>query len=206
LVYLRDFYLDRTLPGKPPPLDLALQTAQHAVELKPYSARANEVLFVIRFTRGDTDLAFDIADRALALNPYDSNIVGEYGARLIAVGQVARGTAMLNDAAAHSVVRPGWFDFHLFLAAYLAGDVAAAIRRASVIANDNSLLGLLAGALAAQLAGEPGRARQSIDRLAAINPGWRTAPERQLAKFFPAASVRDRLLHDLQAVGLGATN
>jgi Tfp pilus assembly protein PilF/TolB-like protein len=206
LIYLRDFYLDRGLPGKPPPLDLALQTAQRAVELKPYSARANEVLFVIRFTRGDTDLAFAIADRALALNPYDSNILGEYGARLIAVGQVGRGTAMLNEAAAHSLVRPEWFDFHLFLAAYLAGDFAAATRCASVIANNNSLFGLLAAALVAKMAGEPDTARHAIDRLVALNPGWRTGPDRQLAKFFPAADVRDRLLHDLEAVGLGATN
>jgi Tfp pilus assembly protein PilF/TolB-like protein len=206
LVYLRDFYLDRVLPGRPPPLDLALQTAQRAVELKPYSARANEVLFVIRFTRGDMDLAFAIADRAVALNPYDSNILGEYGARLIAVGQVERGTAMLNEAAAHSLVRPEWFDFHLFLAAYLAGDFAAATRCAAVIANNNSLFGLLAGALVAKIAGDPDKARRAIDRLVALNPGWRTGPERQLAKFFPAANVRDRLLHDLEAVGLGATN
>lgn len=206
LIYLRDFYLDIVHPGEAPALDRALQFALRGVELKPESARALEVLFVVWFTRGDMKQAFAAADRAIAANPYDTNILGEYGARLVAMGQVARGMTMLNEAATHNLSRPAWFDFHLFIGAYLQGDLASAAQHASVIENDRSLFGLLARALAAKAAGDGDKAKQAIDRLVAINKGWATSPRGQLAKFFPSAEVQDRLLRDLETAGLRATN
>ncbi|MFI5015829.1 MAG: hypothetical protein ACHQAY_26125 [Hyphomicrobiales bacterium] len=206
LVHLRDFYLGIARPGEAPALDLALQSAQHAFELKPQSARAQEALSVIWFTRGEIALAFAAAERAMALNPYDTNVVADYGSRLVAIGQVDKGMAMLSEAAAHSVARPSWFEFYMFLGTYLAGDLAAASRHASLIASDGSPLGLIARAVIAGLGGERDKARQAIDRLVALNPAWRTEPRRQLAKFFPAAEVQDRLLRDLEAAGLVATN
>jgi TolB-like protein len=206
LVYLRDFYLDIVHPGEPPALDRALQFALHAAELKPDSARSLEILFVVWFTRGEMDQAFAAADRAIAANPYDTNLLAEYGARLVAMGQLDRGMAMLNEAATHTLSRPAWFDFHLFIGAYLQGNLASASQHAAVIENDRSLFGLLARALAAKARGEDDKAKQAVDRLVALNPGWRVAPRRQLAKFFPSGDVQDRLLRDLETAGLRTTN
>jgi tetratricopeptide (TPR) repeat protein len=206
MVYLRDFYLDIPRPGEPPALDLALQAALHAIKVKPDSARAYEILFVVWFARGELAQAWATADKAMALSPYDTNIVAEYGARLVAAGQLERGRAVLDASAAENVVRPAGFDFALFLGAYLAGDRSAASRHAAVIENDPSLFGLLARALVGNMEGDHVKASQAIDRLVALNPGWGAEPSRQLAKFFPAAEVRDRLLHDLDAAGLHATD
>jgi len=206
MVYLRDFYLDVARPGEPPALDRALQAALHAVKLKPDSARAHDILFVVWFARGDLTQAFATADKAMALNPYDPYIVAEYGARLVAAGRLERGRAMLDDAATQSVVQPAGFDFARFLGAYLAGDRAAASQYAALIDNDPSLFGLLARALVGNMEGDHDKARQAINRLIALNPGWGADPRRQLAKFFPSADVRDRLLHDLDAAGLHPTN
>jgi TolB-like protein len=206
MVDLRDFYLDIARPGEPPALDRALQAALHAIKLKPDSARAYEILFVVWFARGELDQAFATAEKAVALNPYDTNIIAEYGARLVAAGQIERGTAMLNAAAAQTVIQPVGFDFARFLGAYLAGDRATAQRYAAVIENDASLYGLLARALVGTMVGDHDKAMQAIDRLVAVNPAWRANPRRQLAKFFPAANVRERLLSDLDAAGLHVTD
>ncbi len=206
MVDLRDFYLDIPRPGEPPALDRALQAALHAVKAKPDSSRAYEILFVIWFARGDMAQAWVTADKAMALNPYDTNIVAEYGARLVAAGQLERGRAMLDASAAENVVRPAGFDFAQFLGAYLAGDRAAALRHAAVIENDPSPFGLLARALVGNMEGDHVKASQAIDRLVTLNPCWGADPRRQLTKFFPSDEVRDRLLHDLDAAGLHPTN
>lgn len=206
MVDLREFYLDIHRPGEAPPPHRALQAVLHSVKAKPDSARTYEILFVIWFTRGDLAQAWATADKAAALNPYDSNTVAEYGARLVMAGQVERGRAMLRQSATQGEVRPAVFDFAMFLGAYLEGDHAAASQHAAVIENDASLFGVLARALAGNMQGDHDKAKQAIARLIALNPAWGTDPRRQLAKFFPAADVRDRLLHDLEAAGLHATN
>jgi TolB-like protein/tetratricopeptide (TPR) repeat protein len=202
LVYLRDFYLDIVHPGEPAALDRALQYAQRAVELKPQSGRAHDALSVVRFARGEIAPAFLAADRARQLNPFDTNTLANYGSRLVGVGEIDRGLAMLNEAARHTLVRPAWFDSYLFIGAYLAGERAAAEQHAAMIANDQSPIGLIARAVAADMAGEHDKARLAVGKLVAINPLWRTQPQRLLGKYFPSAEVQDRLIGVLEAEGL----
>ena len=113
---------------------------------------------------------------------------------------------MLSAALAQNEVRPAVFDFANLLGAYLAGDRAAALQDAPLIENDPSPFGLIARALAGNMEGEHDKARRAVDRLIALNPAWATDPRRLLAKFFPVAEVRDRLLHDLEAAGLHASS
>ena len=134
----------------------------------------------------------------------DTNVIAEYGARLVAAGQIERGIAMLDTVATQTVIRPVGFDFARFLGAYLAGDRATAARHAAVIENDASVYGLLARALVGAMDGDQDKAKQATQRLIALNPAWGADPRRQLAKFFPAADVRDRLLHNLDAAELHA--
>jgi tetratricopeptide (TPR) repeat protein len=161
-------------------------------------------LSVIWFARGDLAQAWATAEKAMALNPYDTNIAAEYGTRLIMAGQLERGRPMLTAALAQNEVRPAVFDFANLLGAYLAGDHAAALQNAALIENDPSPFGLLARALVGSMERDHDKARQAIGRLIALNPTWGSDPRRQLAKFFPSADVRDRLLRDLDAAGLHA--
>ena len=202
----RVVFFDIVHPGEPAPLDRALAYAQRAVELRPQSARSQEALMVVWFARGETALAFAAAEKAMTLNPYDTNVVADYGARLMASGQIERGVAMLEQAVAYTVVRPAWFDSYLFLGTYLAGDLAAAAEHASMVQNDDLPLGFIARAVAANMSGDRDKARRAIEGLVALNSLWLVDPRRQIGKFFPSADIQDRLLHDLEAAGLGATS
>lgn len=193
-------------PGDAPPLDRALRAARHAVELKPGSAKAHQALMDVLFLRGEYELALGAGQKAVLLNPYNPNILACYGARLIALGQLDKGTRYLKQVAEFTVVRPAWIDFFLFLAAYLGDDRNAAATHAAQIMSEQSSLGFLAQALVAAQQGNLAAARQLLDRLVAIQPGWGEDPRRELKKMFPADAVVNRLARGLAQAGLSASN
>ena len=153
-------------------LDRALEMARRAIELKPESSRAYQMLFGVLFARHEIAAAFAAADRALALNKYDTTVLSDYGGRLVMIGEIERGMAMLQRAAEFGIVRPSWHHFYMFLGSYLRGDLTNTIHHANQITNEDYQLGLVARALAAAAAGEDDRAARSIERLITVNAAW----------------------------------
>ena len=191
-----------------PPLERALRAARRGVELDPESARAYEMLFLTLFVRRDLPAAFAAGDKAIERNKYDMRAIGSYGQRLIAVGKIDQGMDMLLRAGDDAGVRPAVDQFFLFLGSYLRDDTAAAAFHAGQLTSDTFPLGLLARSLVAGAGGDHAAARAAFDRLVALHPAWRDDPRGELAKFFPAAFIVDRLSAGLAAVsaGLGATD
>lgn len=181
-------------------LDRALEMARRSIELRPESARAYQILFGVLFTRGEIPAAFAAGDKARALNPYDMTIISDYGGRLVMIGEIERGMAMLTRAAEFGTVRPSWHHFYLFLGSYLSGDVANTLHHANQIVGDNYALGLIARALAAAASGEPARAAPALNRLAAINPAWKLNLRGELDRLIPVAALADRIAADLGRV------
>src|SRR5262249_53698310 len=138
-------------------LDQALALARRGIELNPASARAYQVLSTVLFSRGEIKEAFAAVERALALNPYDLIILGDYGGRLVTVGEIERGLKILAQAAEHGTVRPSWHHFYLFLGNYLIGNFAEAGFHADQIANDAYPHGLVARVLVAAHNGDQAR-------------------------------------------------
>lgn len=192
--------------GDAPPLDRALRAARRAVELRPGSARAYQALMDVYFLMGEYALTLATGEKAVALNPYDPNLLACYGARLVALGEVDKGARVLQDAVADIVVRPPWVDFFLFLAAYLVDDKDAAATYAGQIMSDKFAIGFAARALVAAQRGDASAARRLLDQMVAIHPGWREDPRRELKRLFPSDAVTDRLARDLAQAGLNATN
>jgi hypothetical protein len=87
----------------------------------------------------------------------------------------------------------------LFLVAYLKGDRETASRHANLSFSDRHVLGLVARLLSAK--DDPQKAAQIRERLVTLYPKFREDPRRALAKFFPAAGLADRLVHDLREMG-----
>jgi len=187
--------------GDAPALQRALAAARRAIELKPGSARAHQALAEVQFARGDYPLAIEAGERAVALNPYDPNILASYGGILVSLGDRERGARLIKDSASALVVRPVWHDFLLFLTAYLADDLEGATRYASLIVPDAYPLGLVARALVAAQRGDPDAARRALDRLVAMRPAWRKDCRAELAKLFPATAIVDRIERDVAQIG-----
>ena len=79
--------------------------------------------------------ALRIGERALALNPNDMELLGEYGSRLAQPGQWKRGFDLLDEAVARNPVRSSYYVGMQALAAYMLNDDQMAlslIRRADL--------------------------------------------------------------------------
>jgi tetratricopeptide (TPR) repeat protein len=206
--YLASLYNRQFLYGfgksadHPDELDRALQLARRGVELAPASARANQVLSTVLFSRRDVTAAFAAVKRAMDLNPYDSIIAGEYGGRLITAGEIERGMNILRRVEGNSGVLPSWHHFYLFLGSYLSGDLVEATRQAAEMTSDTYPHGLVAHALVAAANGDREKAQLALGRLVALRPAWRANPRDELEKYISAPSIVDRLVRDLITAGI----
>jgi tetratricopeptide (TPR) repeat protein len=183
-------------------LDRALALARHGIELSPASARAYQVLSTILFSRGDTKEGFATVERAMALNPYDLVILGEYGGRLVTAGEIDRGLKILAQAAEYGTVRPSWHHFYLFLGNYISGNFAEAGFQAEQMGNDAYPHGLVARALIAKHNGDLARTQRALRLLVGLRPAWRDDARGELARLIPAKDIVERLARDLEAAGL----
>jgi tetratricopeptide (TPR) repeat protein len=206
-LYLEEFRtgLGR-LPGQTPPLDRALAAARRAVELRPEGARAHQALLDVLFHRGEIEASLAAGAKAVELNPFDTDILADYGARLVAAGRYEQGLRHLEDASQLQTTLPPWYRVFRFLGHYMLGAGERADAEARAIDAPSFGLGWAIRLVAAQARGDRDTVAAAKARLIALQPGWKTAPRAELARFFPPGPLLDRLTRDLSAAGLGATN
>nr|WP_245404695.1 hypothetical protein [Ancylobacter gelatini] len=204
---LAELYLDELRNGVnprpgPPSLNRALAAAEQAVELAPTSAYVRRVLMDVHFFRGARGSAIAAGEAALALNPYDVDVLADVGGRLVALGQPERGEALLSSASLSALGMPPWVDFHRVIAAYARGDIPAAAAAADHLMGDGYAPGLLARALASASAGEMAAARADVQKLTEIAPEWASQPDVMVSRFFPDPALAQRVREDLAGAGL----
>jgi adenylate cyclase len=109
-------------PGEPPPLDKALETARRAVKLDPANPRALQALMMTLFFRQEVAEALDVGERAVAINPNDTELLGEFGARVAFSGEWERGGLLLEQALARNPGHSGYYHGMLAFIAYMQRD------------------------------------------------------------------------------------
>lgn len=128
------FELNRR-PGPPTPVERAREAAQQAVRLEPQNVRALQALMTVLFLLKEPAAAVRIGNQALAINPNDTELLGEFGSRIAQAGEWQRGAALIEEAMARN---PGHADYYvgiLAFAAYMQNDDKRAvdlIRRADL--------------------------------------------------------------------------
>ncbi len=208
---LAELSLDEIRNGVPaaspkPAVNRALAAAEQAVELAPGSSFAQRVLMHVHFFRGERGGVIAAGEAALALNPYDVDVLADYGGHLVLLGDIGRGEAMLASAVQIAPGMPPSVDYYRVIAAYLRGDAPAAAAAADQLMAEGYAPGLLARGLAAHLAGEEEAARADIRRLTEVAPLWASDAEAMITRFFPSADIARQVREDLVALGLPMRN
>lgn len=108
--------------GSPAPLERALKAARRSVELDPSNTRALQALMTVLFFNRQLTESLRIGEQALATNPNDTELMGEYGTRLALSGQWQRGAALLKQALSSNPGAGGYYHGSLALAAYMLHD------------------------------------------------------------------------------------
>jgi adenylate cyclase len=122
------------LDDPPVPQDEIVAHAAKAVQLDPQDARARMVAASAYFFTKQLDQFRREADQALALAPYDAEIIVSLACMISAAGDHERGVALAEKAnALNAEAASGWYHSTVYTAAYLKGDY----RRALEVAKQN---------------------------------------------------------------------
>ena len=166
------FRLDET---PVPPAEIAAQ-ATKAVELDPADARARMVAASAYFFTKQLDLFAREADRALALAPYDAEIIAALACMISSAGDHDRGVALAEKAnALNADAASGWYHSTVYTAAYLQGDYDRALE---VAREDKQQEMFYAHLEIIPIYGQLGMKQQAIDawhKLRALIPDARAA-------------------------------
>jgi TolB-like protein len=201
-VYLDEYRFGFNRRDHRAPLDEALRVAQRAVELKPESARAIQALCSALFVRGDVAAGIAFCERSRALNPFDTDIAGDLGAKLIIANDYVRGLALIDEAVFFNPGRPIWYDVFRVLGAHLTGDVTTArILVRNMVLKDYAL-SHFCGALVSRAAGDTPAARAALMALHRLQPDFATNPRDALGRQFPNPLLVERLARELEAISL----
>jgi len=95
--------------GPPNPLNLAHAAATRAVELDPTSQIARFSLANVHFFEDDLEGFSAEAEKALALNPNNTEIMASLAVRFCGVEKKERGLALIKKAMALNPQHPGWY-------------------------------------------------------------------------------------------------
>jgi len=202
------FYLDESrygfnpVPGRDP-LDRALDVAERAVGLRPQSARALQALCAAQFLRGQPMAALRHCERARLINPFDTDIAADLGAKYVLVGEFRRGLALLDEAAAFRPNLPAWHGAFTILAAYLQGDMPEALARARAQRPSRFPLDVVMRAIIRAGAGDRDGAQRILESLVREAPDLAAAPAAALRRQIPNEAIVERLARELAQLGFG---
>jgi len=183
-----------------------LPTAHHyalkALDLAPGSARAHQALFAYYKVSGDHANAEVTGKRAVALNPYDIDILGDYGSYLVSQGNFDNAMPIMLTVEKLALTTPEWFNVHLYLGAHFSGNDQAASRAAGRLKNRDSPMAHLVRAMAQSSTGDQASARMAIKALVTAEQGFAMTPTDRLLKRGFAPSVARNIVRELVGAGL----
>lgn len=147
------------------------------------------------FFRRQVAEALRVGERAVAANPNDTELLGEYGWRLAVAGEWARGGALIGQALARNPAHAGYYRTTLALVAYMLGDTERAV--SEIGQADLGKLSFFRGiaAIIYAKAGMAAEADAAGKRFAELNPRFVADPEGELVPAGPIRHSRRRDHH-----------
>ncbi|ACI58316.1 conserved hypothetical protein (plasmid) [Rhizobium leguminosarum bv. trifolii WSM2304] len=113
--------------GTPTPVERSLSAARLAVKLDPGNTRSLQALMNALFFNQQPDEAIKVGEQALATNPNDTELLGEFGTRVAQSGEWERGAALLDRALELNPGGGGYYHGTRALAAYMLQDNKTAV-------------------------------------------------------------------------------
>lgn len=156
--------------GAASPFERAREAAERAVDADAGSAMAHQYLAIAMFHERD-DVGFrSEADRALALNPNNSEILADIGLSLVLLDGSERGKEMAEKAIALNPGHPAWYYSGVAVYHLVHGEKLAAMESALRFAPDGSPMAAYVLAAAYRLNGDAAKAGETLQALEQKTP------------------------------------
>ena len=184
------------------PLERAYEAARQAVQLNPTSQIAHYALANVYFFRNDLDAFFVEAEKALALNPNNTEVLAALGVRVTYTDQRKRGLALIRKAIALNPSHPGWYWFPVAYDHYQNRDYQKALEFSRRIDMPGFwYMHMWLAASYGQL-GQAERAREALEAIDRINPAFKSNPLRYLRLWFKSEESVQHFAEGLRRAGL----
>lgn len=185
-------------------IEQAMAFAHRAIQMGPMSPHAHRANGYLNSRLGNTDEAIRWMRKAYELNPYDLGMAAAYGYGLIFAGRYQEGTPILNHATDAFSGHPTWWDYGLFVGAFMQGDMKkAAIASESLRTTAPKSHYLAARLIGARIAGRDKLASDLARELSSDFPKFAADPRATFVDRKYPADLTDRLVQSLRAAGVG---
>lgn len=185
-------------------LEKAMSLAHRAVQMGPMNPHAHRALGYLNSRLGNADEAIRLTRKAYELNPYDLGMAAAYGYGLIFAGKYDEGTPILGHAVEAFSGHPTWWDYGLFVGAFMQGDMKkAAIASESLRTTASKSHYLAARLIGAKISGRDKLAGELANELTAEFPNFVADPRATFVDRKYPADLTDRLGQSLRAAGIG---
>jgi len=191
--------------GSEPPMQRALRAAQRSTQLDASNTRGLQALMMALFFNRELTEAMRVGEQALATNPNDTELMGEFGTRMAMGGQWQRGATLLDKAIDLNPGAGGYYHGTRALAAFMLNDSPTAVREiAKADMQKFPLFHVVAAVIYAE-AGMMDKARNEAEIFTRMRPDFLPNIKAELAMRNFQPGDRDRLMAALRKAGLALT-
>ena len=190
-------------PGRDPTsLDRALTASRRAVELDRANQFAMVALAQTHFFRQDLAAFRPAAERAMALNPLNTDALGIMGLQIVHIGEFDRGTAIVRRAMELNPNHAGWMHFAPLWNHFRKGEYEQALSCANRVDVPGLFWPFLVMASACGHLGRRTEAAAALRDLLALDPEFAAHVRYKVGTWHFASGLMDPILDGLRKAGL----
>ncbi|HEY6931681.1 MAG TPA: protein kinase, partial [Thermoanaerobaculia bacterium] len=186
----------------PAALDRALAAARRAVELDRANQFALVALAQTHFFRQDLAAFGPAAERAMALNPLNTDAIGILGLQIVHTGEFERGAAIVRRAMELNPNHAGWMHFAPLWAHFHKGEYEHALERANRVDVPGLFWPYLVMASACGHLGRRVEAEAAVRDLLSLDPEFAAHARSNVGTWHFASGLMEPILEGLRKAGL----
>src|SRR5437773_6554413 len=183
-------------------LDRALTAARRAVEIDRANQFALVALAQVHFFRQDLAAFRPAAERAMALNPLNTDALGILGLQIVHTGEFERGTAIVRRAMELNANHAGWMHFAPLWNHFHKGEYEQALECANRVDVPGLFWPFLVMASACGHLGRRAEAESAVRDLLALDPEFAAHARSNIQSWHFASGLLEPLLDGLRKAGL----
>lgn len=186
-------------------VDTARALVLRAIRRDPTSSTAHSAYGYLQSRLNNPEEEVRWMRKAHQLNSYDLGMAANFGHALVSAGQFQEAERIIVRAVEGSSAHPAWWDYSLFVAAFMNDHFAVAMRASEALTTKGRPHYLAARIIAAHCAGKTDLAATLRDQFVAEYPELAADPKRIFRDRHRSPEVLDKLVGALAAAGVGAS-